>query len=129
MQMCPSTSVEVYDLKGPLDIPWKDFDQAKAVLEAHQTVEGSRFDWKINAMSDGEKAGWELWERSSYLYFLVSLSTPNPFMEKGCDLTARDYEQSGEGGFDCGRSSQRRTASRQDVSFESAPHLYFLVGS
>ena len=86
MQMCPSTSVEVYDLKGPLDIAWKDFDQAKAVLEVHQSVEGSRFDWKINAMSDGEKAGWELWERSSYLYFLVSLSTPNPSMEKGCDL-------------------------------------------
>ncbi len=37
-------------------------------------------------MSDGKKAGWELWERSSYLYFLVSLSTPNASMERGCDL-------------------------------------------
>ena len=70
--MCPSTKVEVYDLNKPLDIPWKDFDRAKAILDNHRdSGGGSRFDWKRDAMPAGEQLGWELWERSSFLYFLV----------------------------------------------------------
>lgn len=79
--MCPSTYVEVYDVNAPLDIPWKDFDLAKAALEAHQRSGSSHFDWKLDAQSIGEKVGWELWERSSYMYFVVSgctFSCPQP---------------------------------------------------
>jgi hypothetical protein len=70
--MCPSTYVEVYDVNAPLDIPWKDFGQAKAALETHQRSGSSHFDWKLDAQSTGEKVGWELWEHSSYMYFVVS---------------------------------------------------------
>ena len=79
--MCPSTYVEVYDVNAPLDIPWKDFGRAKAALEAHQRLGSSHFDWKLDAQSIGEKVGWELWERSSYMYFVVSgwtFSCPQP---------------------------------------------------
>ncbi len=69
--MCPSTQVEVYDINQPFDIPWKDFDRAKAILDNHRDEGGNRFHWKMDVMSAGEKAGWDLWERSSYLYFLV----------------------------------------------------------
>lgn len=75
LQMCPSTSVEVYDLNQPLDIPWDDFNRAKAVLDSHRDSGGNRFDWKRDAMATGEQVGWELWERSSYLYLLVRPSS------------------------------------------------------
>lgn len=75
MQMCPATKVAVYDVNEPLDVPWKDFSRAKAVLEEHKNSGAGRFDWKFNKMPEGERVGWELWERSSYLYFLVRPSS------------------------------------------------------
>ncbi len=70
--MCPSTYVEVYDVNAPLDIPWKEFGQAKAALEDHQRSGSGHFDWKLDVQSTSERVGWELWERSSYMYFVVS---------------------------------------------------------
>ena len=96
LQMCPSTKVEVYDINRPLDIPWNDFDRAKAILENHRVSEGNRFEWKMNAMVTGEKAGWDLWGRSSYLYFLVrllpDLGTP-AFKSQGCVKVMQLHEE------------------------------------
>ena len=71
MQMCPSTKVGVYDINAALDIPWKDHRKAKAILDEHRDAGGNRFQWKMDVMPPGERAGWDLWERSSYLYLLV----------------------------------------------------------
>ncbi|BDA45280.1 hypothetical protein COCOBI_07-0670 [Coccomyxa sp. Obi] len=66
---CPNTEVKVYDLHGPVKVPWNDFAAAKQILDAHENDNSSRFDWKLHQMGIDEKVGWDLWEHSSYLYF------------------------------------------------------------
>jgi hypothetical protein len=71
MQVCPGFQVKVYDLKGPVDVPWDNFKMAKAALDEHESTSKSRFDWKTGQWGWDERVGWELWERSSQIYFRV----------------------------------------------------------
>lgn len=71
LQVCPDTEVKVYDLNGPVDVPWESYEAAKEALDAHEFSRSGRFDWKMDQWDWDERMGWGLWERSSHLYFRV----------------------------------------------------------
>lgn len=43
LQALPDTEVKVYDLHGPVKVPWNDFAAAKQILDAHENDNSSRF--------------------------------------------------------------------------------------
>ena len=61
----------MYDLNNAVDVPWDDYEAAKAVLDADEAARTGRFDWKLNAWGLDEHVGWAMWERSSHYYFRV----------------------------------------------------------
>ena len=71
-QVCGGESMgKVYDLNNAVEVPWSDYEAAKAVLDADEQARTGRFDWKVNAWGLDEHVGWAMWERTSHSYFRV----------------------------------------------------------
>ena len=71
MQVCPKEVGKVYDLNNAVEVPWGDWEAAKAALDADEAALTGRFDWKFERWGPDERVGWALWEQASAFYYRV----------------------------------------------------------